>query len=389
MLDCGDPQKMGYKQYYCPNCDISHKVAFTCKCSFCLTCAKVYADNWVDKISTRLFTGVTYRHLTFTMPDFLTLHFYRNPEIITDFMRLGYECLKDIFKKCARKNIDIGCVMVIHTGGRKGNYNPHLHILVTSGGILDNGSWENISYINYDMVHKKWQYHLLKFLKEKLPKEIIQKDVDKAYKKYPNGFHANVDSRDVPPEGRGLAKYLAKYLTSPPIALRRIISYDGKNVCYWFNDHKTQKVQEETVPVLIFIGRMVQNILPKAFHRVRYYGLHGNNLHKKSREVLLDILPEDNKPIKDGYTITTGHILLEKIISSKDEPPKCKICDNIMLLDLIYYPKYGKKIILNYGMKKNDRGTKNDKQKPTPAPAIESRPMDRSEAMAQVSMPFL
>jgi Putative transposase len=79
---------------------------------------------------------------------------------------------------------------------------------------------------------------------------------------------------------------LAKYVVSPPISLRRILAYDGQQVRYWYNDHKTKRRQEETIPALVFIGRMVQHILPKGFHRIRYYGLHATCKAKKVRGVL-------------------------------------------------------------------------------------------------------
>ena len=51
MLDCGDPDKMGYARYWCCCCGESRKIAFTCKSCFCLTCAKGYTDKWSDFIS--------------------------------------------------------------------------------------------------------------------------------------------------------------------------------------------------------------------------------------------------------------------------------------------------------------------------------------------------
>src|SRR6266404_2122977 len=85
----------------------------------------------------------------------------------------------------------------------------------------------------------------------------------------------------VPAGGEGLAYYLAKYVVSPPISLRRILSYDGQRVRYWYNDPKTKQRQEEEVSALTFIGRMVQHILPKGFHRIRYDGLHATCKAKK------------------------------------------------------------------------------------------------------------
>jgi len=68
MLDCGDPDKMGFVQYRCCYCGQIRRIAFTCKSGFCLSCAKVYTDRWADFVARRLLPGVTYRHVVLTMP---------------------------------------------------------------------------------------------------------------------------------------------------------------------------------------------------------------------------------------------------------------------------------------------------------------------------------
>ena len=78
-----------------------------------------------------------------------------------------------------------------------------------------------------------------------------------------------------------MARYIAKYVASPPIAVRRIVEYTGSPVTYWYQDHKTQARKVETVDVLTFIGRMVQHIFPKGFQRVRYYGLQATKTFTK------------------------------------------------------------------------------------------------------------
>jgi hypothetical protein len=71
MLNCGDPEKMGYAEYRCLYCGRSHKVAMTCKSCFCLSCSVPYADKWIEFIGRRLISGVVYRHAVLTVPDFL------------------------------------------------------------------------------------------------------------------------------------------------------------------------------------------------------------------------------------------------------------------------------------------------------------------------------
>jgi hypothetical protein len=70
-----------------------------------------------------------------------------------------------------------------------------------------------------------------------------------------------------------VARYVAKYVVSPPISVRRIDHYDGQRVTYHSHSHRTDRMEHETVPVDIFSGRMVQHTLPKGLKRIRYYGV--------------------------------------------------------------------------------------------------------------------
>jgi hypothetical protein len=95
-------------------------------------------------------------------------------------------------------------------------------------------------------------------LRQTVKTDEVDRLVDACYQRYPNGFVANVQKGDVPTRYQSLATYLAKYVVSPPISLRRIDRYDGQRVTYHYRSHKTDRVERETVDVYTFIGRMVQ-----------------------------------------------------------------------------------------------------------------------------------
>lgn len=385
MLDCGDPDKMGYARYWCCCCGESRKIAFSCKSCFCLTCAKGYTDKWSDFIGRRLIPQVIYRHEVLTVPDFLRIYFYRNPHLLNNLMQIGNNCLIDILQTCVRTNLKMGTIIVLQTHGRSGRYNPHLHILFTAGGIDPKGQWKPVSYIPYKLMHRKWQYHLLTMLAKEIDKAKIKKDINHGWKGYPKGFVAFLQDGDVPAGGQGLAKYLAKYVTSPPISVRRIESYDQKTVSYWYRDHKTKAIQHETVPALIFIGRMVQHILPKGFQRIRYYGLHANACYAKDREYLRVILKSDKSSADpNGYRVLPRlpfAQLFEKAFGK--DPLACPKCGDTMQLELIYHPKYGiiKEFIVFKELPDERFSTK---------PAIpHGGPVDRAQRMVQLPLPFM
>jgi len=79
MLACGNPAKIGYREYRCLHCGQGkHAVALSCKSSLCLRCAKVAVDNWVSQVSRVLHEGVIYRHIILTVPAMFRTTFYQN-----------------------------------------------------------------------------------------------------------------------------------------------------------------------------------------------------------------------------------------------------------------------------------------------------------------------
>ena len=316
MLRCGK-EEGGYIEYRCPHCGRdSRRVAFTCKSCFCLSCAKVYTDEFVAQVSRVLQPGLKYRHMVLTVPEQLRVHFYRDRQegkLLSELMRYGYACLEDVVGTAVRQKVKIGAIVVVQTHGRSGHYNPHLHIIMTSGGINENtGKWVELGYFPYEIIHKKWQYHLFKMMKEAVPTDEMKLLINDLWKKYPKGLVAHVTKGKVPEQCRGLAKYLAKYVASPPIAISRIISYTGDEVTYWYKDHRTKKKEVVTVNVLTFIGRMVQHILPKGFQRIRYYGLQATKTFRKWVEVIKEGLRKMERVIKGVYEVVAGKSYRER-----------------------------------------------------------------------------
>ena len=253
----------------------------------------------------------------------------------------GRACvLRRCCKLLGKEAVDVGSVVVVQTAGRSGSYNPHLHIICTSGGICD-GKWKGFGYIDYNIMHRKWQYHLLGMLKEEVKTSEMAEAVDRCWRKYPKGFVSYIEKGEVPEDGKGLAYYLAKYVVSPPISLRRIISYNGHKVRYWYNDHATGRMVDEEVDAKGFIGRMVQHILPKGFQRIRYYGLQATCRASKIRDKLLVLMKSRGEESRDTYTVT-GNGYRNRIKKSFGvDPIICGACGQEMEFEGVWHPEYG------------------------------------------------
>ena len=339
ILGCGDPAN-GFSTYVCPCCGNEKKVPFSCKTTFCLSCAKAYVDNWVEQIKCVLFDGVEYKHVVLTVPDSLRAYFH-NKELLDEFVKCGIDMLNDFLRCCRKKDIEAGYIVVLQTAGRAGNWNPHLHIIMTAGGLTNDARWNNVNYMPFDMLHKKWQYYLFTMMKDRLSDDQDALElIDQLWDKYPNGIVAYIDKENIPTID-GLARYLAKYVVSPPIAVSRITEYDGQVVKYWYKDHKTNKEEMVELPALEFIERMVQHILPKGFKRIRYYGLHATCKVNKVRVLLNDIINGVDREI-DPTKEPKKWRFRERVIKSYEKDPLiCDKCGGDMMLWEIWHPDHG------------------------------------------------
>jgi Putative transposase/Transposase zinc-binding domain len=345
MLACGNPEKIGYTEYRCLHCGQgTHLVAMSCKSSLCLRCAKVAVDNWVSQVSKSLHEGVIYRHIILTVPAMFRTTFYQNAAVVLSaFMRCGAQCLDDFYSDVRGKALRGGYITVLHTHGRNGQYHPHLHLLATSGGYdAPGGRWEHLSYLPYALLRRKWQWHLLSTLRTTLATDAIKQLVDGCFRKYPNGLVTHVQKGQVPSQYQSVARYVAKYVVSPPISVRRIDRYDGKRVTYHYRSHRTDRMECETVEVATFIGRMIQHTMPKGFKRIRYYGVQAAKTFAKVKVVIQAALAKVESVVKGAVKIIARLTYRQRYAQSTGRDPLiCPHCRREMGVWRIWHPTYG------------------------------------------------
>jgi Putative transposase/Transposase zinc-binding domain len=345
MLACGNPAKMGYIDYRCLQCGQGMpRVAMRCKSSWCLRCAKVYVDHWVSQVSTMLHEGVISRHIILTVPAMFRTTFYHNAAVgLSALMRCGAQCLDDFYSTVRGKTLKGGYITVLHTHGRNGQYHPHLHLLATSGGYDTHGErWEHLRYLPYDLLRRKWQWHLLTMLRQTLKPEAIKQLVDTCFRQYPNGLVTNVQQGAVPSQYQSVARDVAKYVVSPPIAVRRIDRYDGQRVTYHYRSHRTERMEYETVPVDTFIGRMVQHTLPKGFQRIRYYGVQATKTFAQVKGMIQAALAKVEEVVKGAVKIIARLTYRQRYEQSTGRDPfRCPYCQGEMAVWRLWHPTYG------------------------------------------------
>jgi len=350
VFNCADP-KFGFKQYACTTCGKDWRiVAFSCKSRFCLRCGRVNGEQFALSIKDRLHPDVSYRHLILTIPEQLRTIFYNHrhqSKLYSGFFKAGWDCVQDFVSKALGKNVECGCLVVMHVVGRTCQYKPHLHILMMSGGIDKNNKWEKLDKFPYKILHQSWKICLLKMFKRYDKKGEWSNVLNEIDEKYPKGFVARIEKAALPKNSDHLLKYISKYLCKPHISLKRIKNYDSvkEKVSFEYSSHKSKKREIETTDVMNFIGRLVQQILPKRFQRVRYFGLQANKNWERLKFIVSKAvnglyLPEDNKEIKSKKRDALKYRDLVMLWWRKD-PFECRYCGGNMELVRIWKPGKG------------------------------------------------
>ncbi len=138
-----------------------------------------------EKINKEIY-AVPYRHIILTVTDKLWPFFEGNADLQKIMLDTAASVMKEIVKEHNGKSKDVtpGMIIVLHPFGKDLKTNMHVHMLMTEGGMTSGGSWVAMPYIDYKIIRKKWQYFILKAIREAMPEDKeIAKIIDWCYKK--------------------------------------------------------------------------------------------------------------------------------------------------------------------------------------------------------------
>jgi hypothetical protein len=340
-MSCRDPNA-GYARYVCPGCQYEHCVPFSCKTRFCPSCGKVRVDNWVNDI-VRDLLEVPHLHITLTTDDLLWPCFLDDRSRLKILLHTAAQVVRELVDELY-PGVRIGMIYTIHTYGRDLGFKPHVHLVMTKGGLKD-GEWVEIDSIPAPRLAARWRYLLCKHLRQARPHDFeLRKAIDQGYCDH-RGYQVHTDS--FYPEGLEAARYIGCYLGHPPIATSHIVSYDGQQVTYWYIDSNTKQRVTMTCSALDFISRLVPHIPPKGMQIVRYAGLYARNIKRKLADIARVALEAvrlqaplfDLEPMVQSFQHLNWR---ERIKASFGyDPLECPHCGCIMQLAEIWEPKRG------------------------------------------------
>jgi hypothetical protein len=157
MMDCRNPQ-CGYARYVCPACHEERIVPFSCKTRFCPSCGKVRTDEWVGRIAQELL-DVPHLHLTLTIAKEMRRCFDRDRSLLKLLLTTAADAVRQVIA-VTYGDIQVGLVYTCHTFGRDLVFKPHVHLILTKGGLNPEGEWVAIDTIPGGRLAAIWRYLL-------------------------------------------------------------------------------------------------------------------------------------------------------------------------------------------------------------------------------------
>lgn len=329
MLNCGDP-RYGGVMWGCEKCGNLKFVPFRCKSRFCPTCGNKYSIDRTLSMSSKII-NTHHRHCVFTIDDTLRHFFLEDRELLNCLFSAVRSVVLRMFHKDNKTELFTpGFISVLHTFGRDLKWNPHIHCLISEGGIGNTGLWRAKKHFDYKFLRHAFRTALLNEMKAKIGPS-FKKTKAACYRNHKNGFYVYAKPRKCNPNE--VLKYIGRYLGRPVIATSRIDSYDKENdtVTFHYNRHEDEQYVVETIPAMDFIKRLIRHIPEKHFKMIRYYGIYAR--HRDTDKKLHRALSGE----KHRFWISFNRWRTLFLHSMGYDPLKCPCCGKEMVFLEMYH----------------------------------------------------
>ena len=330
---------LGYHLYKCNQepCGQVKYVYHSCRNRHCPGCGAMQQAQWIDDRRAELLP-VNYYHVVFTLPHQLNSIILGNR---TQLYKLLFDAsAKTLLQFAADKKYlgaTPGIISVLHTWGQQLSFHPHIHCIVSGGGIAADKNnkttvWKNATH-NADgfLFPVKAMAQVYKAIFIKGARALIKADkitlIDKndTLQLFQNLYGKEwVVYAKAPFAGPfQVIEYLSRYTHKVAINNSRILSNDDNAVTFKYKDYADgNKSKTMNISASEFLRRFEQHILPKRFCKIRttgYLANRGRTERLKAICALMQIPPHPAK-IKTPWQVR----LLEKFKVVFNECPCCK-----------------------------------------------------------------
>lgn len=263
----------------------------SCRHRACPQCAPGRTERWVEERAAQLLP-CDHFHVIFTVPHALEPLWKANRRRLASLLfgavrETLFELLQDAKYLEARP----GVIATLHTWGRTLSFHPHVHCLVTGGGLRASG-WRPVRggyLLPVRVVRALFRGKLLAALRRALrqgrlalPPELTPVQCENLLRRM-GQTPWNVRIQERYAHGHGVLAYLGRYLRGGPLPNRRLVASREGQVAFRYTDHRDGRGKVLTLPLEHFLQRLAWHVPEPRQHGVRYWGLYARS-HAAERE---------------------------------------------------------------------------------------------------------
>jgi hypothetical protein len=306
---------LGGQVWECDRCGTRRYSYHSCRNRHCPKCHGEQTARWLESQRARLLP-CGYWLLTFTLPGELRPLARAHPERVYGLLlRCAYAALAKLARDPKYLGAAIGALAVLHTWTRAMLYHPHVHLLVPSGGLSNDGQrWLAPHNPAYLVPVRALSVIFRAKLRDALHKADLLRQTPAAVWKQDKPWVVHCQYAG---SGEKVIEYLARYVFRIAIANSRIERFEHGEVTFHYRDNRSQQMQAVTLRAEQFIERFLLHVLPPGFTKVRHYGFLASAAKEKLARVkaLLPAPPPAAAPGSEPGKATCPI-----------EPPRCPQC---------------------------------------------------------------
>jgi Putative transposase/Transposase zinc-binding domain len=333
----------------CGHCDQQRISYNSCRNRHCPKCQSLARAQWIESRKAELLP-IPYFHVVFTIPEQLNPLALQNKKVFYDLLfATTAATLQTIARDPKHLGAEIGFFSILHTWGQTLTHHPHIHSVVTGGGLRpDRTGW----------VHGRQRFLFSVRVLSRLFRRLFLEALQQAFAQGRLSFHGNLTPFAQPHAFRALlaplrhrewvvyAKppfggpqqvidYLGRYTHRVAISNHRLKNVEDGQVTFQYKQYRAadgQQAREITVPAEEFIRRFLLHSLPPGFQRIRHYGLLASRPKRKNLELCRQYLhmaavAKPSAPERDSA-------MRERLLTPLLRCPKCQIGTLVRVLFL-------------------------------------------------------
>jgi len=288
--------QLGWTVWRCQHCQRSHWRPNGCGDRHCPSCQHQLSRHWLQNQRAALLP-VRYFHWVFTLPATLRPLALQNPAALYDLLFDSASATLLQFGQ-QRFGAELGITAILHTWGQNLMNHPHLHCLVTGGGLTAQRTWAGPRQARWLFpVHAVGHVFRAKFCAGLLRlhargqlqfhgalKPLGQSAAFTPFLRRLQAQRWVVFAKGSVVGPDHVLNYLGRYTHRVAISNSRLRSLDlpARTLAFTYKDYAAgQQLKTMVLPATEFIRRFLLHVLPRGFTKIRHYGLLGNNRRRR------------------------------------------------------------------------------------------------------------